>query len=536
MIKLLVTDELSQEGLEMLRRGADIQVDVKPNIPHEDLMKIIGDYDALIIRSGTKVTAEVIEAGKKLKVVGRAGVGVDNVDVKAATRRGVLVMNTPSANIISAAEHTMAMMMALARNIVPADTSLKAGQWKRSKFTGIELNGKTLGIVGIGRVGGEVAKRAKSFQMKLVGYDPYIPPEVAVKLGVRMLPLEQVLEEADVVTVHAALTPGTYHLINKDLLAKMKPNAMIINVARGELIDEEALYEALKEKRIAGAALDVFEKEPPTGSKLLTLENIIVTPHLGASTKEAQEKVSVEMAEHVKMFLVDKKISNAVNAPVRAMDPKTVPFVSVAERMGAFAVQLTDAPIAKIQVTYFGELATVDTKMLTVSAIMGVLSNLTGEKPNIINAETIAKEKGIQIIESKVEESQRYVNMISVSLHSDGTKREVRGTAFPGAEPRLLGIDEFDLDMPMDGDFLMSIHDDVPGVIGRIGTMLGSRGINIARMGLGRGEKGGKALMLVSVDNPVTEDTLKELRAVKDFWEVRSIELSQIGNREYLQI
>ncbi len=536
MIKLLVTDELSQEGLEMLRRGADIQVDVKPNISQEDLMKIIGEYDALIIRSGTKVTAEVIKAGKNLKVVGRAGVGVDNVDVTAATRRGVLVMNTPSANIISAAEHTMAMMLTLARNIVPADASLKAGQWKRSKFTGIELNGKTLGIVGIGRVGGEVAKRARSFQMKLVGYDPYIPPEVAVKLGVRMLPLDQVLEQADIVTIHAALTPGTHHLINKDLLGKMKPSAMIVNVARGELIDEEALYEALKDKKIAGAALDVFEKEPPTGSKLLTLENAVLTPHLGASTKEAQEKVSVEMAEHVKMFLVDKRITNAVNAPVRAMDPKTVPFISVAERLGAFAVQLTDAPVVKIQVTYYGELASVDTKMLTVSAMMGVLSNLTGERPNIINAETIAKEKGIQIVESKVEESQRYVNMISVSLHSDSTKREVRGTAFPGAEPRLLGIDEFDLDMPLDGDFIMSIHTDVPGIIGRMGTMLGSKGVNIARMGLGRCEKGGKALMLISVDNQVTEATIKDLRAVKDFREVRSIELSQIGNREYLQI
>lgn len=536
MIKLLVTDELSEEGLEMLRRGGQVQVDVKPNIPHEDLLKIIGEYDALIIRSGTKVTAEVIEAGKNLKVVGRAGVGVDNVDVKAATRRGILVMNTPAANIISAAEHTMAMMMSLARNIVWADASLKAGQWKRSKFTGIELNGKTLGIVGIGRVGGEVAKRAKSFQMKLIGYDPYIPPEVAVKLGVRLMSLEEVIEEADIITIHAALTPSTHHLINADLLSKMKPNAMILNVARGELIDEEALYNALKEKRIAGAALDVFEKEPPTGSKLLTLDNVVLTPHLGASTKEAQEKVSVEMAEHVKMFLLEKKISNAVNAPVRGMDPKVVPFISVAERLGAFAVQLTDAPVAKVQVTYYGDLASVDTKMLTVSALMGVLSNLAGEQPNIINAEIIAKEKGIQLVEAKVEESQRYVNMISIALQSDHVSREVRGTAFPGSEPRLLGIDDYDLDMPLEGDFLLSIHDDRPGVIGRIGTMLGNKGINIARMGLGRQEKGGKALMLVSVDNPVSEAVTKEMAAVKDFREVRSVELSKLASREYLQI
>jgi D-3-phosphoglycerate dehydrogenase len=536
MIKLLVTDELSAEGLEMLRKGGQVQVDVRPNIPHEELIEIIGGYDALIIRSGTKVTAEVIEAGKNLKVVGRAGVGVDNVDVKAATRKGILVMNTPSANIISAAEHTMAMMMALARKIVWADGSLKKGEWKRSKFTGFELNGKTLGIVGIGRVGGEVAKRAKAFQMKLVGFDPYIPPEVAVKLGVRLMPLEQVIEEADVITIHAALTPSTHHLISKEMIARMKPNAVILNVARGELIDEAALYEALKEKRIAGAALDVFEKEPPTGSNLLTLDNIVVTPHLGASTKEAQEKVSVEMAEHVKMFLLDKRISNAVNAPVRGMDPKVIPFISVAERLGAFAVQLTDAPVAKVTVTVHGDLATVDTKMLTVSALMGVLSNLSGEQPNIINAEIIAREKGIHVVEAKNEESERYVNMISLVLQSNGTVREVRGTAFPGSEPRLLGIDNYDLDMPLEGDFMMSVHTDVPGIIGRIGTMLGNRGINIARMGLGRDEKGGLALMLVSVDAPVSEAAVKEMAAVKDFKDVRSVELSKIGTRDYLQL
>jgi D-3-phosphoglycerate dehydrogenase len=463
-------------------------------------------------------------------------VGVDNVDVKAATRRGILVMNTPAANIISAAEHTMALMMSLARNVVWADASLKKGEWKRSKFTGFELNGKTLGIVGIGRVGGEVAKRAKSFQMKLIGYDPYIPPEVAVKLGVRLMPLEEVIEEADVITIHAALTPSTHHLISKDLIAKMKPNAIILNVARGELIDEDALYEALKDKKIAGAALDVFTKEPPTGSKLLTLDNIVVTPHLGASTKEAQEKVSVEMAEAVKLFLVDKRISNAVNAPVRGMDPRVAPYISVAERLGAFAVQLTDAPVAKVQVTTYGELATLDTKMLTVSALMGVLSNLSAEQPNIINEETIAREKGIQIVEQKVEESKRYVNMISISLQSDGINREVRGTAFPGSEPKLLGIDLYDLDIPLEGDFLLTVHADMPGIIGRIGTMLGDRNINIARMGLARDQKGGKALMLVSVDNPVKEDVVKEMAAVKGFQEVRSVELSRIGNRDYLQL
>ncbi|NLI74031.1 MAG: phosphoglycerate dehydrogenase [Euryarchaeota archaeon] len=536
MYKLLVTDPLSEEGLEMLRKGGQVQVDVRPSIPHDELLTILADYDALVIRSGTKVTAEVIEAGKNLKVVGRAGVGVDNVDVKAATRRGILVMNTPSANIISAAEHTMAMMLSLARNIVWADASLKKGEWKRSKFTGIELNGKTLGIIGLGRVGGEVAKRAKSFQMKLIGYDPYIPQQAAVKMGVRLVSLEQLVEEADIITVHAALTPATHHLINRELISKMKPNALIINVARGELIDEDALYDALSGKKIAGAALDVYEREPPVGSKLLTLGNAVLTPHLGASTKEAQEKVSVEMAEAVKMFLLDKKITNAVNAPVRGMDPKVLPFISVAERLGAFAVQLTDAPVAKIQVTYSGDLANVDTRMLTVSALMGVLSNLSGEHPNIINAESIAREKGIQIVEVKSEGSERYVNMISVSLHSGEGEREVRGTAFPATEPRLLGIDGFDLDMPLDGDFLLSIHADVPGIVGRVGTLLGSKGVNIARMGLGREQKGGKALLLISVDNPVEANIVKEMRSIREFQEIRTVQLSNLDERDYLQI
>ncbi|HVO77450.1 MAG TPA: phosphoglycerate dehydrogenase, partial [Methanomassiliicoccales archaeon] len=407
-MKLLVTDELSKEGLEVLTRGSGIQVDVKPGIPHDDLIKIIPEYEGLIIRSGTKVTKDVIQAGTKLKVVGRAGVGVDNVDVEAATRRGILVMNTPMGNIVSAAEHTMAMMLTLARRIVWADASVKSGKWERSKFTGTELNGKTLGIVGVGRVGGEVAKRAKSFQMKMVGYDPFLPPEVAVKLGVRLLPLDKVIEEADIITIHAPLTASTRHIIGKPQFDLMKPSVMLINCARGGIVDEAALYEALKSKRIAGAALDVYENEPPKGSKLLELENIVLTPHLGASTKEAQEKVSLEMAESVKTFLVEGRISNAVNAPIGRVDPKVLPFMPVAEKMASFAFQMVDGPVKKVEVTCYGEIAQLDTRMITTSALIGVLANIIGEQVNIINAASIAKEKGIQVAETKVEESTRY--------------------------------------------------------------------------------------------------------------------------------
>ena len=535
-MKLLVTDELSKEGLEILTSGSGLEIDVKPGIPHDELIRIIGGYEALIIRSGTKVTREVIEAGKGLKVVGRAGVGVDNVDVEAATRKGVLVMNTPMGNIVSAAEHTMAMMLTLVRKIVWADSSLKSGKWERGKFTGTELNGKTLGIVGVGRVGAEVAKRAKSFQMKMVGYDPFLPPEVAVKLGVRLLPLEKVIEEADVITVHAPLTPSTKHLVGKEQFKVMKPNAMVINCARGGIVDEEALYEALKSKRIAGAALDVFEAEPPKGSKLLELDNIVVTPHLGASTKEAQEKVSLEMAECVKAFLLEGKISNAVNAPLGKVDPKVMPFSPLAEMLASFAFQLVDGPIKRIETAYYGELSGLDTKVLTTSAIIGTLSNIIGEQQvNIINAASIAKEKGILVSETKSEESPRYVNMVVVRLHSDGTKREVRGTVFPGTQPRLLGIDEYDIDMPIEGDFLLTKHSDVPGIIGRVGTVLGENHINIARMGVGRDTRGGMALMLVAVDDIVPNEVLDYMLKLKDFKEARFVRLSHMRPKSYIE-
>lgn len=534
-MRLLVTDELSKDGLEILTRGSEIQVDVKPGIPQDELIRIIGDYDALIIRSGTKVTKQVIEAGRRLKVVGRAGVGVDNVDVEAATRRGILVMNTPMGNIISAAEHTLAMMLTLARKIVWADASLRAGKWERSKFTGTELNGKTLGIVGIGRVGGEVAKRAKSFQMKMIGFDPFIPPEAAVKLGVRLLPLEKVIEEADIITIHAPLTPSTHHILSKAQFEIMKPNVMLINCARGGIVDEEALYEALKTKKIAGAALDVFENEPPKGSKLLELDNIVVTPHLGASTKEAQDKVSLEMAEHVKIFLTEGRISNAVNAPIGRIDPKVLPFMPLAEMLASFAFQLVDGPVSKVEVSYHGELATLDTKTLTVSALIGVLSNIIGgEEVNIINAGAIAKEKGIHVVETKAEESPRYVNMMGVRVQSDGLRREVRGTVFPVGQMRLLGVDEYDLDMPVEGDTLLTVHNDVPGIIGIVGTILGNEHINIARMGVGRECRGGKAVMLVAVDEVVSKKVLDQLMAQKDFREARFVSLSQMKLKEYL--
>lgn len=535
-MRLLVTDPISEEGLALLERENDVQVDVKPDLGHERLLEEVGAYDALIVRSGTKVTADVIDAGTRLKVIGRAGVGVDNVDINHATRRGVLVMNTPSANILSAAEHTMAMMLTLARRIVWAHNSLMEGKWERKRFTGTELSGKTLGIVGIGRVGGEVAKRAKAFQMRLVGYDPFISPEKAVKVGVRLLPLDRVLEEADIITVHAPLTSSTYHLLDEEKLSLVKPGALLVNCARGGIVDEDALHDTLAEGRLAGAALDVYEEEPPQDRKLFQLDNIVTTPHLGASTREAQEKVSLEMAEQVMTFLKSGRISNAVNAPREKVDPKVAPFIPLAEKLGAFAINLFDNPLEKVKVTVCGDLAGMETGILRISSLIGVLSNITGENTNIINAEAVAKEKGIKVMESKVDECYHYVNMISITLQSNGETVEVRGTAFPSNEPRLLGVDEFDIDMPLEDDFILTIHEDVPGVIGKVGTILGRHGVNIGRMRVGRKERGARALMLIGVDEPVDKSLLDELIKECGLTDARYLKLSHMETREYMQI
>ncbi|MDI3482611.1 MAG: D-3-phosphoglycerate dehydrogenase / 2-oxoglutarate reductase [Candidatus Methanomethylophilaceae archaeon] len=525
-MKLLVTDPLSEEGLKILEESG-IPVDVKTGLSEDELCEIIGDYDGVIIRSGTKITARVIEAGKKLKVIGRAGVGVDNVDVPAATEKGILVMNTPSANIISAAEHSMAMMLALARNIVWAHQSVHEGKWERKRFTGIELFGKTLGIVGVGRVGAEVAKRARAFGMKLIGYDPFLPEDIAESLGVRLTTLEEVLSESDIITIHTPLTPSTKNMIDREEFAMMKKSALLINVARGEIVNEDALAEALREGHIAGAAFDVFAQEPLPPCELLELPNLITTPHLGASTVEAQEKVSVEMAEHVVMFLRDGIISNAVNAPRGEVDAELAPFIPLAESLGSFAFQSRSGPVDRLEVTCYGELSSKNTRMLTLSALIGVLSNIVGDNTNIINAESIAKSKGIKVVETKVDECEHYTNMVSVKLSGSGGSREVRGTVFPGRQLRIVGVDHYNIDIPMDADFFMAVYRDGPGVIGTIGRMLGDNDVNIAGMAVAREAKERNALMLMSVDQEVPESVMEKIASLERFHEAHFIRLSQ---------
>ncbi|MDR3283355.1 MAG: phosphoglycerate dehydrogenase [Candidatus Methanoplasma sp.] len=510
--RILVSDPLDEEGLNILKRSG-LPVDERADLSEDELCAIVGGYDCLIIRSGTKVTRKVIDAAKKLRVIGRAGVGVDNVDIPYATDKGILIMNTPAANILSAAEHSCAMLLALARNIPFAHDSMHKGEWKRSKYTGVELNGKVLGIVGVGRVGGEVAKRMKAFNMTVIGYDPYLPKEVADQIGVRLTDLDEVISSADFMTIHTPLLPETRNMISLPQFKKMKPNVRIANVARGGIVNEDDLYTALKEKVIAGAAFDVWCNEPLADDekKLLELDNLVTTPHLGASTVEAQERVAVEVAVAAVKYLVDGEITNAINAPRGKLDPETESFVSTAESLGSLVQQLNgNNPIDELEITYCGELASKQTKLLTVSAVIGVLKHIVGEGgANIINALPLAKQKGITIKESSTERSDDYSNVIEVKIKSKSRETKVRGTAF-GGQPRLVGYNAYAFDISLAGDMVLLGYKDAPGMIGAVGTVFGQNGINIAQMAVGR--SGPDAVMVLSVDQGVPQGVIEKAR------------------------
>lgn len=507
--KVLISDPLSEDGVKILK-DAGFQVDEKPGMSEDELCSVIGDYDCLIIRSGTKATKKVIDAGKNLKVIGRAGVGVDNIDVPYATDKGILVMNTPSANILSAAEHSCAMLLALARNIPFAHESMHRGEWKRSKYTGVELNGKVLGIIGVGRVGGEVARRMKAFNMTMIGYDPFLPKDVADSLGVRLTTLEEVITTADFMTIHTPLLPETRNMISLAQFKKMKPNVRLANVARGGIVNEDDLYTALKEKIIAGAAFDVWCNEPldENEKKLLELDNLVTTPHLGASTVEAQERVAIEIAEHVSMYLKDDVVSNAINAPRGKLDAVTEPYMPLVQRMGSLVQQIVgNHPLNKLEVVYCGGLAGKQTKILTVNAVIGYLKNVIGSA-NIINALPVAKQKGIEIAETSNDTAKDYASVVEMKFTYEGKTRSVRGTVIGGV-PRIVGLDGFTFDAPMSGDMLYLRYKDAPGVIGIVGNVLGNAGINIAQMSVSRCDK--CAMMFLSVDGNVPEALVDQI-------------------------
>jgi len=500
-VKVLVSDNLAEEGIELLRENPDITVDVKPKMELQELIKHISEYDALLVRSATKVTGEVIDAAKNLKVIGRAGVGVDNIDVEAASKRGILVMNTPGGNTISAAEHTMSMLLALSRCIPQANVSLKSRQWEKKKFLGTEIFKKTLGIIGVGRIGAEVAKRAQSFGMEIIAYDPYISKAHAREISVKLVSFPELIKQADYITIHAPLTSETKHIVNRETINQMKGGVKIINCARGGIIDEAALAEGVKSGKVGGAALDVFENEPPFDSPILGLENIIVTPHLGASTEEAQINVARDIALQVLDFLKKGIVRNAVNMP--ELDPEKMktlgPYIDLCEKLGRLQAQIGEGGFTQIVVQYSGEILRHEIKPLTIALLKGLLEPILEREVNFVNAPLIVQERGIKVIESKVSKVEDFANLIVVQAMTEKGENMVAGTLLGKKEPRLVRIGEFDLDVIPEGYMLLCSNLDKPGVIGKIGTILGNRKINIAGMQVGRKTVGGKALTIINV-------------------------------------
>lgn len=523
-MKVLVSDPLSNEGLEILKEH--FTVDVITGLSEDELSKIIKDYDALVIRSGTTVTQKIIEAADKLKVIGRAGVGVDNVDVDAATKKGIIVTNSPEGNMISAAEHTIAMMMAMSRNIPQANASLKKKEWKRNKFMGVEVKGKTLGVIGLGRIGSEVAKRASGLEMKLMGYDPFISEKRAAELGIKLATVNEIAKAADYITVHTPLIKETRNILDEEQFNLMKPTAKVINCARGGIISEEALAKALANGKISGAALDVFIEEPPFNSPLLDFDNVIVTPHLGASTQEAQVNVAIEIANEIVSVLTGGLAKNAINIPSVKPEAMAVlaPYIRLAEMMGKIAGQLVEGNYEKVEIGYNGEISGKDTRPLTVSALKGLLEMALGSAVNYVNAPSLAKSRQIAVVESRSESSAEYASTVSIRLIGGEKTKLVSGTVV-GDEPKIVSIDGDKLDIFPAGYMIFAKHINRPNVIGPCCLVLGKNNINISGMQVGRSEIGSVTMMVLNVDNEVPAPILEELRNVEGILSAKLVKL-----------
>lgn len=527
MFKVLVSDPLSEKGLKILEKEKDFSVDVKVKQAPEALKKIIGNYDALIIRSGTKATADIIKHANKLKVIGRAGVGLDNVDIPAATKKGIIVMNTPGGNTISTAEHTVSLILSLSRNIAPADASMKKGEWERKKFMGVELYGKTLGIIGLGRIGAEVAKRALSFGMKVIVYDPFLTPDKAADSEIELSSLKKVFSESDYITVHTPLTKDTKHLISTKEIAIMKKGVRLINCARGGIIDEKAVLKGIESGRIAGAAFDVYEQEPPKDNPITKCDRIIVTPHLGASTEEAQDNVAVEVVEQIVDALLERGIRNAVNIPYIELKAWKVlrPYMLLAEKMGMFQAQLAQGPIKEVRLDYAGDVAKHDTTAITTAFVKGLLTSALGEMVNNVNATVIARERHIKVIESKTSQAEEFAHLITVTVKTKSRSQAISGALFANKKPRIVKIDNYYVDAMPEGNMVLILNKDVPGIVGQLGTLLGKNNINIAGMTFGRQKPGGEAVSLCNVDSEIPERVLKELKKSKDIYDAKLIKL-----------
>lgn len=525
-MNILVSDPLSEEGVSILRGGGH-HVDVKTGMKPEELLGIIGEYEALVVRSQTQVTADVIRTGSKLQVIGRAGVGVDNIDVPEATKQGIIVVNAPTGNTISACEHAIALMLALARNIPQANASLRGGAWERSKFTGVEVRNKTLGIIGMGNVGSEVARRARGLDMKVLAYDPYVSSDFAKNIQVEIVPLERIFRESDFITLHIPLTEGTRGLIGAKEIAVMKPDVRIINTARGGLIDEDALVAAVKEKRVAGAAIDVFVTEPTVKSILFEEKNIIVTPHLGASTTEAQTQVAVDVAEQIVTVLNGEPARYAVNAPFISSEAFSVlgPFIKAAAVAGRLAGQLAEGQKSSIRIKYQGELADIDTKILKATVIGGLLEGVSEERVNIVNANMVAARRGLTIVEEKEFSCENYSSLITVTSSDRQGSTTVSATVLRG-EPHIVRVGDYWVDIvPTGGYFLFSDHLDQPGMIGAVGKITGDANINVSSMQLGRLKARGQALMVLALDEPLPDKQREQIRALPGVQTARIVKL-----------
>jgi len=514
MPKVLISDQLSPAAVQIFKdRGVD--VDVKPGLSKEELKTIIGRYDGLAIRSATKVTADLLTAATHLKVIGRAGIGVDNVDIAAATARGVIVMNTPHGNSITTAEHAIALMFALAREIPAANASTHAGKWEKNRFMGVELTGKTLGIIGCGNIGSIVAERAKGLRMKVAAFDPYLSPDRAAELGVDKVELDELLHRADFITLHTPLTDKTRNILDAKSLAKTKKGVRIINCARGGLIDERALNDALGSGHVAGAALDVFETEPAKDNVLFGSDKVVVTPHLGASTSEAQENVALQVAEQMSDYLLTGAITNAINMPSITADQATKmkPWIALAERLGAFAGQLTETAIKSVELVYEGHAADLNTRALTQAALAGLLKPALSDV-NMVNAPIVARERGIQVSEVRRTQHGAYEGYMMLKVITERQTRDVAGTVFSNGVPRLIQVKGIDMESHFTPHMLYVTNEDKPGFIGKLGTLLGDAKVNIASFNLGRTAAGGDAIALIEVDDAVPESVLAELRKI----------------------
>jgi D-3-phosphoglycerate dehydrogenase len=526
-MKVLVSDNLGDVGIKMFQADAGIEVDVKIGLTPAELKSIIGEYEALVIRSATKVTEDILEAGVKLKVVGRAGIGLDNVDIPAATKHGVVVMNTPTGNVVTTAEHTIAMMMSLTRNIPWGTASLKAGLWEKKKLQGREVFNKVLGVIGIGKIGSIVADRARGLKMKVIVHDPFVAPEQIEKAGFEPVSLEELYRKSDYITVHVPKLKDTVGLLNKAAFDQMKAGVMIINCARGGIVDEADLNEALASGKVAGAALDVFENEPPGVCPLFEIDRVICTPHLGASTLEAQTNVAVQVAEQIIAYLKGGTIINAVNVPAVSGDllEKIGPLLTLADRMGCLLAQLSTGPVKEVVIEYAGDFQELDLSPVTTTVLKGLLTPMVKDTVNFVNAGVLARERGIKVTETTLAETEEYVNLITVRTVADEGTSKVAGTIFGQNDPRVVNINNFRLEMHPRGRFVLIHNHDRPGAIGSIGTLLGDNNINISRMRVGQEQGGDKTIIFLRTDQPIPGDVMEKLRALPLLITVKMFEL-----------